>query len=147
MSKNPITIEGDLAYVTLTQGKEAVIDRGDVAVIEGYRWQAMRSRRCFYAGTTVPAPTPCGYSTLTMPSPVDPLAFGLSSSTRIAPTATVVPGHSAVLGKLRLTLPAQPAPLGRSLTTPHAQQLGPAQGFFEALRTHGAARTDGHRCG
>lgn len=51
----PIRIEGDVAYVPLTQGYEAVIDAADVALVEGWNWFALVQRRkdgsvkCVYA--------------------------------------------------------------------------------------------------
>ena len=63
---NQIMIEGDIAYISLTQGKVAVIDRDDVPVIEGYTWHAYRCRNTFYAATHVRAPTLRGDSTLAM---------------------------------------------------------------------------------
>jgi hypothetical protein len=36
----PIRIEGDVAYVTLTQGYEAIIDAADVLLVEGFNWSA-----------------------------------------------------------------------------------------------------------
>jgi hypothetical protein len=36
----PIRIEGNVAYVPLTQGYEAIIDAADVPLVEGYNWHA-----------------------------------------------------------------------------------------------------------
>jgi HNH endonuclease/AP2 domain len=36
--KRPIRIEGDLAYVPLTKGYEAIIDAADVPLVEGVNW-------------------------------------------------------------------------------------------------------------
>jgi len=36
----PIRIEGDVAYVTLTRGYEAIIDASDVPLVEGWNWYA-----------------------------------------------------------------------------------------------------------
>jgi len=36
----PIRIEGQLAYITLTQGYEAVIDAADVPLVDGVNWYA-----------------------------------------------------------------------------------------------------------
>ncbi len=44
-SIRPIRIEGDVAYVPLTRGYEAVIDAGDVALVDGMHWQAKPGRR------------------------------------------------------------------------------------------------------
>jgi hypothetical protein len=38
----PIRIEGDVAYVPLTQGYEAIIDAEDVPLVEGYNWCVSR---------------------------------------------------------------------------------------------------------
>jgi hypothetical protein len=48
----PIRVEGQLAYVPLTRGYEAVIDLADVPLVEGYNWYAfvdgprIYARRC-----------------------------------------------------------------------------------------------------
>ncbi len=39
-----IRIEGDVAYVPLTKGYEAVIDAADVSLVEGRLWRAMEVR-------------------------------------------------------------------------------------------------------
>lgn len=41
----PIRIEGDVAYVPLTQGCEAIIDAADVHLVEGWNWYALVKRR------------------------------------------------------------------------------------------------------
>jgi hypothetical protein len=41
----PIRIEGDVAYVPLTKGYEAVIDAADVPLVEGGSWYALVTRR------------------------------------------------------------------------------------------------------
>jgi hypothetical protein len=41
----PIRIEGQVAYVPLTQGYEAVIDACDVHLVDGVNWYAFVSRR------------------------------------------------------------------------------------------------------
>ncbi len=41
----PIRIEGNIAYVPLTQGYEAVIDAADVPLVEGHNWRAQVERR------------------------------------------------------------------------------------------------------
>ncbi|MGL6211903.1 MAG: hypothetical protein ACRC14_18925 [Paracoccaceae bacterium] len=41
----PIRIEGDLAYVPLTKGYEAIIDAVDVPLIDGWNWHALVRRR------------------------------------------------------------------------------------------------------
>lgn len=48
----PIRIEGDIAYVPLTQGYEAVIDAQDVPLVQGYNWIAFKGRRSIYAART-----------------------------------------------------------------------------------------------
>jgi len=40
----PIRVVGDVAYVPLTQGLEAVIDAADLHLVEAYNWVTMRSR-------------------------------------------------------------------------------------------------------
>jgi hypothetical protein len=42
----PIRIEGDVAYVTLTQGYEATIDAVDVPLVEGFNWRAQVNCNC-----------------------------------------------------------------------------------------------------
>lgn len=41
----PIRIEGDIAYVTLTRGYEAIIDATDVPVVEGRNWHVLLIKR------------------------------------------------------------------------------------------------------
>jgi hypothetical protein len=48
----PIRVEGNVAYVTLTQGYVAVIDAADVPLVEGRNWCAHRSRNTVYALTS-----------------------------------------------------------------------------------------------
>lgn len=43
--KREIRIEGDVAYVPLTKGYEAIIDAADVHLVAGRNWQARESRR------------------------------------------------------------------------------------------------------
>ena len=45
----PIRIEGDLAYVPLTQGREAIIDVADVPLVEGFNWFASVRKNTVYA--------------------------------------------------------------------------------------------------
>ena len=45
----PIRIEGNIAYVPLTKGYEAVIDASDVPIVEKNNWHAMVSPRSVYA--------------------------------------------------------------------------------------------------
>lgn len=39
-----IRVEGDIAYVSLTRGYEAVIDAADIPLVEGMPWSAMVTR-------------------------------------------------------------------------------------------------------
>lgn len=48
MSK-PIRIVGDLAVITLTRGKEAVIDAVDLPLIQPFSWRAYPSGNTWYA--------------------------------------------------------------------------------------------------
>lgn len=48
----PIRIDGNIAYVPLTRGYEAVIDAVDVTIVEGFRWYAMPDKNTVYAATT-----------------------------------------------------------------------------------------------
>lgn len=48
----PIRVEGNLAYVPLTQGRVAIIDAADVHLVEGFNWYAMKNRNTFYAQRT-----------------------------------------------------------------------------------------------
>lgn len=45
----PIRIEGDVAYVSLTRGYEAVIDATDVPLVAAWHWCAQVNRRAVYA--------------------------------------------------------------------------------------------------
>ena len=49
----PIRIEGNLAYVPLTRGYEAIIDAADIALVERYRWCANPKPRAVYAEASV----------------------------------------------------------------------------------------------
>jgi hypothetical protein len=49
MMARPVRIVGDVAYVPLTQGLEAIIDAEDVPVIAPYNWCAMRQPTGLYA--------------------------------------------------------------------------------------------------
>jgi len=40
MKPRPVRIEGDIAYVPLTQGYEAIIDASDVHLVENHNWWA-----------------------------------------------------------------------------------------------------------
>lgn len=48
-SIRPIRIEGDIAYVPLTQGYEAIIDAADVSLVAGQNWSALIAPRGVYA--------------------------------------------------------------------------------------------------
>lgn len=45
----PIRIDGDVAYITLTKGYEAVIDAADVPLVDGVNWHAKPDQRTVYA--------------------------------------------------------------------------------------------------
>lgn len=45
ITKRAIRIEGDIAYVPLTQGYEAIIDAADVPLVEDLKWSAQVIRR------------------------------------------------------------------------------------------------------
>ena len=45
----PIRIEGDVAYVTLTKGYEAIIDADDVPIVAGWNWCAEVRPHTIYA--------------------------------------------------------------------------------------------------
>ena len=51
MTRNirPIRVKGQLAYVPLTKGYEAVIDASDVHLVEGFNWCAVVRRYTVYA--------------------------------------------------------------------------------------------------
>jgi len=51
-----IRIQGDVAFVPLTQGYEAVIDAADVPLIYGRNWYALCNRNAVYAATTARQP-------------------------------------------------------------------------------------------
>jgi hypothetical protein len=59
MHPKPIRVDGDVAYVPLTRGYEAVIDAADADVVGQYRWHAVpdlradRSVRSVYAFRTL----------------------------------------------------------------------------------------------
>jgi hypothetical protein len=48
-----IRIEGGVAYIPLTKGREAVIDAADVPLIEGFNWYAKSSAHTIYAARNV----------------------------------------------------------------------------------------------
>ena len=45
----PIRVEGDVAYVTLTKGYEAIIDADDVPMASQFNWQALVFAHTVYA--------------------------------------------------------------------------------------------------
>lgn len=44
-----IRVEGDVAYVPLTKGYEAIIDAADLPLVQGFHWTALVSPRSIYA--------------------------------------------------------------------------------------------------
>lgn len=53
MRKRPVRIEGEVAYVTLTAGKTAVIDAVDAELVGQHNWYAKLNRKTFYAATNI----------------------------------------------------------------------------------------------
>ncbi|OYY20902.1 MAG: hypothetical protein B7Y69_09295 [Sphingobacteriia bacterium 35-40-8] len=51
-TKRPIRIEGEVAYIQLTRGYEAVIDAADVPLVNSFNWHATVIGRSVYAGRT-----------------------------------------------------------------------------------------------
>lgn len=49
MQKRPIRVEGDIAYVPLTKGYEAVIDATDVPLVVGFNWTVWKCGGKVYA--------------------------------------------------------------------------------------------------
>ncbi|TQI72859.1 AP2 domain-containing protein [Bosea sp. AK1] len=47
--RRPIRVEGELAFIPLSQSLEAVIDAADVPIVEGYNWHAVLNRNVYYA--------------------------------------------------------------------------------------------------
>lgn len=45
----PVRIEGDLAFIKLSQNLEAVIDASDAPLVAGRNWHAVLNRNVFYA--------------------------------------------------------------------------------------------------
>jgi hypothetical protein len=54
VGKRPIRIQGSIAFIALTQCREAIIDSDDVVLVDGYNWFARRDRNTFYAITNSP---------------------------------------------------------------------------------------------
>ena len=50
----PIRIECNIAYVTLTQGYEAMVDVSDIHLVSGVNWHARRDGGRVYAGCNIP---------------------------------------------------------------------------------------------
>ena len=78
--KRPIRIEGDIAYVPLTKGYEAIIDVEDVPLVEGWNWSAREERRrdgtvrIIYAGRNGFNPTKKKWFTIRMHQAILPPA-------------------------------------------------------------------------
>jgi hypothetical protein len=53
----PVRIEGDLAFIPLSQNLEAVIDASDAPLVEGRNWHAVENRNVFYARACGPRGT------------------------------------------------------------------------------------------
>lgn len=51
----PLRHEGDLAYVPLSRGMEAVIDAADAPLVREFNWTVLQSRVCVYAASSIPA--------------------------------------------------------------------------------------------
>lgn len=49
MTNKPIRVDGDVAYVPLTKGYEAVIDAADVDLVSAYSWRALVRKDTVYA--------------------------------------------------------------------------------------------------
>lgn len=54
--RRQIRIEGDVAYVPLTHGYEAIIDAADVPLVDGVSWFARIKPRTVYALSNTPRP-------------------------------------------------------------------------------------------
>ena len=52
MELRPIRIDGDVAFVPLTRGYEAIIDAADVPLVDGFNWSARVQTCSVYAGRT-----------------------------------------------------------------------------------------------
>lgn len=52
--KRTIRVVGNVAYVALTKGYEAVIDAADIALVENYNWQAQELSHTVYARRVTP---------------------------------------------------------------------------------------------
>ena len=50
----PIRIEGNIAYVPLTKGYEAIVDLGDLHLVSGENWCAHQCNGNFYAYRKIP---------------------------------------------------------------------------------------------
>lgn len=47
-------IEGDICLIPLTQGKTAIVDAADYALVKDFNWYAVKNSGHFYAGRTDP---------------------------------------------------------------------------------------------
>lgn len=56
MKVREIRIEGDVAYIPLTRGKEAVIDAQDAHLVSGFNWYADLNNGIWYAKRTINGP-------------------------------------------------------------------------------------------
>jgi hypothetical protein len=50
----PLRHEGDLVYVPMTRGFEAVIDAADAYLAREFNWYSLQSRVCTYAASYIP---------------------------------------------------------------------------------------------
>ena len=49
-----IRVEGDIAYIKLPSGHEAIIDASDIELVESIHWHAAKCRRTMYVKHTTP---------------------------------------------------------------------------------------------
>src|SRR5205814_1439932 len=57
LARNQLRIDGDVAYVSLTQGRVAVLDAADAPLVRDYRWHAWLNPHgagVWYARTNLP---------------------------------------------------------------------------------------------
>lgn len=55
-----------MAEIPLSQGKVAIVDDSDLALVSNYKWHAAKRRTVWYAATVVKAKTRCGITLLYM---------------------------------------------------------------------------------